>query len=60
MKKTNKVAKVNFFKGGSGGLCSKISLPSSWLKILKITEDERDIVVFLDEKKERIIVEKKK
>lgn len=60
MKKTSKVVKTTFFTGGSGGLSARISLPPSWLKILKVSQDEREVNISIDEKNERIIVEKKK
>ncbi|MGL5123097.1 MAG: AbrB/MazE/SpoVT family DNA-binding domain-containing protein [Fusobacteriaceae bacterium] len=52
--------KISFFKGGSGSISAKTSIPKKWLDILKISQDERDIELILDEKREEIIIKKKK
>lgn len=52
--------KISFFKGGSGSISAKTSIPKTWLDVLKITQDERDIELILDVEKEQIILKKKK
>lgn len=52
--------KISFFKGGSGSISAKASIPKSWLDILKINQDEREIELILDEENQQIILKKKK
>ncbi|MGL5710280.1 MAG: AbrB/MazE/SpoVT family DNA-binding domain-containing protein [Cetobacterium sp.] len=52
--------KISFFKGGSGSVSAKASIPKKWLDILKISQEEREIDLILDEEKEEIIIRKKK
>lgn len=51
--------KITFSKSGtSTGISGKLSIPKSWLDKLKITQDERNVKVTLNDKK--IIIEKEK
>lgn len=48
--------KMIFTKGGSGSVSTKTSIPSTWVKELGLTEDNREITAFFDG--ERIVIEK--
>ena len=56
-------AKVLFAKSGGtagkGGMTNRITLPTSWIKELGITEEERQVDIILDTEAGRIIIEKK-
>ena len=52
--------KISFFKGGSGSVSAKASIPKKWLDLLKITQENNDIELILDTEKEEIIIKKKK
>ena len=56
-------AKVLFAKSGGtagkGGTTNRITLPTSWIKELGITEEERQVDIILDTEAGRIIIEKK-
>ena len=59
MKKT---AKVIFNRSGgtagSGGITNRITIPTTWIKEMGITEDKREVTLSFDGKK--IIIEKDK
>ena len=58
--KKMKEAKVMFSKSGSGGLYARVSISCKWLNLLEINQEEKEIVVSIDEKENKIIIEKKK
>lgn len=43
--------KVMFQKGGSGSTTTRISIPFSWVKEMKINESERGVIVMFDGEK---------
>lgn len=51
---------VSFYKSGAGTISTRIHVPKSYLDKLNITQEEREIEVFLDEENQRIIIYKKK
>jgi len=51
------IKKVTFNKGGSGAKSGRIILPSAYLEILKITEEENEVEVLFEDNK--IIIKKK-
>lgn len=51
--------KVTFGKSGSGSLNPRISLPKSFLDVLEVTQDQRDVIMELDEEKKTITIKKK-
>lgn len=55
-----RILKISFAKGGSGSVSPRTTIPKSWLDVLKITQDEREIELVFDEKNEQIIIRKKK
>lgn len=50
--------KMNFFKSGSGSINAKATIPITWLRKLGITPEDRDFKCKIDEKNNRIIIEK--
>lgn len=52
-----RVLKVNFSKAGTG-IGAKLTLPVTELRKLGITQEERDIILEVDEKKKRLIIKK--
>lgn len=57
MNKEKRVLKIIFNKNGNGNLSTKIALPVPWIKLLGITEEEKEVdVYFADDK---IIIEKR-
>lgn len=55
-----RILKISFAKGGSGSVSPRTTIPKSWLDVLKITQEEREIELVFDEKNEQIILKKKK
>lgn len=55
-----RVLKVSFAKGGSGSVSPRTTIPKSWLDILEVSQDEREIEMILDKEKKQIIICKKK
>lgn len=49
-----------FNKSGSGSISPRVSFPMSWFKKLKVTPEDREIEVILDEENEQIILKKAK
>ena len=60
--KDKRVAKVSFNKSGGtakgNAITNRITIPTSWIKHLEITEDDREVKFILDDSK--IIIEKLK
>lgn len=50
--------KIQFTKGGSGSISTKISLPKVWIDQIGITESSKEVTVFFDESEGRIILKK--
>ncbi len=50
---------INFFKGGSGSISAKASIPKTWLDKLNITQEEKNIELILDEENQQIILKKR-
>lgn len=48
--------KISFNKGGNGSLCTRLAIPITWIRELGIDENDREVIVKLDDNK--IIVEK--
>ena len=55
-----KIAKVIFNKSGgtagSGGITNRITIPTTWVKEMGITEEQREVNISFDG--EKIIIEK--
>lgn len=51
--------KISFNKGGSGSISPKITIPKKYLDILEITQDQREVIMELDEERKAIIITKK-
>lgn len=51
--------KVIFCKDGRGATNTKITLPISWLKLMGVSQEDREVNLKYDEKDKRIIIEKK-
>lgn len=51
--------KVIFGKDGRGATNTKITLPISWLKLMGVSQEDREVNLKYDEKDKRIIIEKK-
>ena len=49
--------KINKTKGGSGSLCFRISLPTSWIRSMELDNDNQAIVTFDGDK---IVIKKEK
>lgn len=54
-----KINNVSLAKSGKGNITPRLSIPHSWLKEMKITEEEREVLLTFDEEGKRIIIEKK-
>ena len=56
----NRIAKVSFNKSGGtakgNAITNRVTIPTSWIKQLGITEDNRDVILRLEDY--RIIIEK--
>ncbi|MGL5949838.1 MAG: AbrB/MazE/SpoVT family DNA-binding domain-containing protein [Cetobacterium sp.] len=55
-----RILKVSFFKSGSGSISPKLNIPKSFLDILDINQEEREVEVQVDEDTKEIIIRKKK
>ena len=58
MNKEKRVLKIIFNKNGNGNLSTKIALPVPWIKILGITEEEKEVTAYFAD--DKIIIEKRK
>lgn len=50
--------KIMFNKAGNGGRVARLTIPIKWLDVMKLTPDEREVIVRFEDDK-RIIIEKK-
>lgn len=57
-----KIAKVIFNKSGgtagSGGITNRVTLPTTWIREMGITEKNRAVIIHFDEKSKTITVRK--
>lgn len=51
---------ISFSKSGSGSTQTRISLPKTWMDKLKITADDKEVILIFDEEKEEVILRKSK
>lgn len=51
---------VSFYKSGTGGVSSRISLPKKWMDLLGIDSENKKVEVVFDEEQQKIIIYKKK
>ena len=51
---------VSFYKSGTGGTSSRISLPKKWMDQLGIDPENKMVEVIFDEEEQKIIIYKKK
>nr|WP_241635583.1 AbrB/MazE/SpoVT family DNA-binding domain-containing protein [Fusobacterium gastrosuis] len=49
---------ISFYKAG-GTQATRINLPIPWVKKLGITQEEKEVELFLDEENQQIIIRKK-
>lgn len=49
-----RILKVLLSKSGSGSLSPKISLPTTWIKEMNITQEEREVEVYFENNEIRI------
>lgn len=56
--KLEKVLKISFTKSGAGSVTNRITLPTTWIRSMGITESDREVDVTLEDGK--IIISKKK
>lgn len=49
---------ITFGKSGSGSINPRVTVPKSFLDILEVTQEERGVVMELDEEKKMIIIKK--
>lgn len=58
---TKRILKVTFNKSGGtssrNGITTRVTLPTSWIKELGITEENREVIAILEDNK--IIIQKK-
>lgn len=50
---------ISFYKAGNG-IATRINLPKPWINKLKVTEEDRKVIVKFDEENEIITICKKK
>lgn len=50
--------KVNFNKGGNGGITPRLNLNLKWLSEIGVNEDNREVLVILDKDNKQIIIKK--
>lgn len=50
---------ISFYKAG-GTLATRLNIPIPWVKKMGLTPEEKGIELIFDEKKEEIIIRKKK
>lgn len=55
-----RILKVSFFKSGSGSISPKLSIPKSFLDIIEVNKEEREIEIEVREDTKEIIIRKKK
>lgn len=54
-----KVVKALLFnKSGSGNICTKLTIPSEWVKILNLSPEEKNVELELDIAKKAIQIKK--
>lgn len=51
--------KVSFTKSGAGSTTNRITLPTTWIREMGITEDEKEVEVELDKVTKVISIKKK-
>lgn len=60
MEKKEKIAKVSFNKSGGtargNAITNRVTIPTSWIKEIGITEDDRKVKIVLEN--DKIIIEK--
>ncbi|HBJ79742.1 MULTISPECIES: AbrB/MazE/SpoVT family DNA-binding domain-containing protein [Fusobacterium] len=52
-----RILKIIFNKDGHGNYTNKISLPKGWIEQMKVTQEEREVIVKFEDNK--ITIEKK-
>ncbi len=50
--------KVSFGKSGAGSISPKLSLPVTWLRMIGVTPEERNVKIMVNEETKQIIIEK--
>lgn len=50
--------KVSFGKSGAGSVSPKLSLPVTWLRMIGVTPEERNVKIKVNEETKQIIIEK--
>lgn len=55
-----RILKISFNKSGSGSITKRLTLPSSIIKDMGITEDEREVEMIYDENEKEITIKKLK
>ena len=53
-----RILQISFNKSGSGSITKRITLPSSFMKDMGITEKDRQVKLTYDEGKKEIIIKK--
>lgn len=53
-----RILRISFNKSGSGSITKRLTLPSSIMKDMGITEDEREVEMIYDENEKEITIKK--
>ena len=53
-----RILRISFNKSGSGSITKRLTLPSSIMKDMGITEDEREVEMIYDENGKEITIKK--
>ena len=53
-----RILRISFNQSGSGSITKRLTLPSSIMKDMGITEDEREVEMIYDENKKEIKIKK--
>lgn len=59
MEKKIRELKITFGKSGNGNLNPRISVPKKFLDTLGVTQEQREVIMELDEEMKAIIIKKK-
>lgn len=51
--------KISFYKAGNG-VSTRLNVPIVWLRKMDITENDREVELIFDEKKQHLLIKKKK